>query len=651
MCGIAGVFHLEGRPVERERLERMGRLLAHRGPDADGFYLQEGLGLVHRRLAIIDLDPRSQQPMEFEGCTLIYNGEIFNYVEIRQQLEDLGHRFVTESDSEVLIRAYLQWGRECLQRCNGMWAFALWDERRQGLWCARDRFGVKPFYFARREGEFRFASEPKALLGDDPGLRRMHLRAVGRFLVEGISDDEPETFFKGIDPLPPGHELWVSRLTGVQSRRYWKLHPLGLDPALELASVRLSSASPPPQAGFQEPDLPAHPHPQFYTAVEALRALLQDAVRLRLRSDVPVGTCLSGGMDSSSIVALASTLTSQPVRTFSSDYQEPDCCESEFITAVVDGCQTRATRVIPTPDELAATLDALHWAQDEPGGSASLFTQWKVMEAAHGQVTVLLDGQGGDEIFAGYWPYFEDFLWDQTMRGQENAEIGPARELTGVDYGRVVSKARWQRRLPAFLRKSERLAPDPFKPPALLHPDLIEELKGLPRSRTPRDPAWPDRLSRRLAHDVGYVSLPMLLRYEDRNSMAFSLEARTPFLDYRLVEFAFSLPGDFKIHRGWTKRVLRSAVAGLVPTQVVARRDKKGYPTPAVHWFRGPLKDWLREQLSSERLRASGWFQVAPVEAMLQSHWAGQDRSWELWRILSLLTWQRLFLEGQGFSG
>ena len=207
MCGIAGIFQNQGHEVDRERLSRMGTLLAHRGPDAQGIYSEGGLGFVHRRLSIIDLDVRSEQPMRVEHCLLIYNGEIYNYLEIRSVLEGLGHRFRTEGDSEVLVRAYLQWGRECLRHFNGMWAFALWDEQKQELWCARDRFGVKPFYYAEVGAEFRFASEPKALLGDDPGLRRINPRALGRFLVESICDDENETFFAGLKPLPPAHHL------------------------------------------------------------------------------------------------------------------------------------------------------------------------------------------------------------------------------------------------------------------------------------------------------------------------------------------------------------------------------------------------------------------------------------------------------------
>ena len=223
----------------------------------------------------------------------------------------------------MLVRAYLQWGRECLQHFNGMWAFALWDEQKQQLWCARDRFGVKPFYYAEVGSEFRFASEPKALLGDDTDLRRLNPRALGRFLVESICDDEEETFFAGLKPLPPAHHLWVSREGGLNMQRYWALAPgHNFEAGLELASVRLQGAPSVPALSFPDPRLPAHPDVSFYTAAEALRALLQDAVRLRLRSDVPVGTCLSGGMDSSSIVSIASALNSTPIRTFSSEYRK-----------------------------------------------------------------------------------------------------------------------------------------------------------------------------------------------------------------------------------------------------------------------------------------------------------------------------------------
>ena len=639
---------MQGQPIEPSRLHAMGSLLAHRGPDAQGIYNQAGLGLVHRRLSIIDLDARSEQPMRVEHCLLIYNGEIYNYLEIRAVLEGLGHSFRTESDSEVLVRAYLQWGRECLQHFNGMWAFALWDEQKQQLWCARDRFGVKPFYYAEVGSEFRFASEPKALLGDDADLRRMNPRALGRFLVESICDDEEETFFAGLKPLPPAHHLWVSREGGLNMQRYWALAPgHNFEAGLELASVRLQGAPSVPTLSFPDPKLPVHTDVSFYTAAEALRALLQDAVRLRLRSDVAVGTCLSGGMDSSSIVSIASALNSTPIRTFSSEYSEPDCSESDYIRAVVEGCGTQATRVIPQPEELIEAMAKICWAQDEPSGSATLFTQWKVMQSAHNQVKVLLDGQGGDEIFAGYLPYLEDYIWDLAGQGQEKSELAAAEELAGRSFAKVAKKARWQARLPGFLRKAEKLRPDPWKPPAYLQASLREGMLGVDRSRTPAR-SWPDRLSRRLAHDLTHLSIPQLLRYEDRNSMAFSIEARTPFLDYRLVEFAFSLPSSYKIHQGWTKRVLRTAVAGLAPPEIITRRDKKGYPTPAVHWYRGPLKSWVGDQLSSQSARE--WFQAERLDRLFREHQAGTDHSWEIWRVLSVLEWKRLFLSGEGFA-
>lgn len=652
MCGIAGIYHLGGRPVDRARLQRMGALLQHRGPDAQGLFVDEaGLGLVHRRLSIIDLDPRSEQPMRIEGCILIYNGEIFNYLELKAELESLGHSFTTESDSEVLIRAYLQWGRDCLQRFNGMWAFALWDQRRRALWCARDRFGVKPFYYTHRDCEFRFASEPKALLADDPSLREVNLRPLGRFLVEGIMDDEPETFYRHISPLSPAHELWLAAGEELHTRRYWQLNPTAtLDEGLQIAAARLGGAPGVEADRFDPAMFPAHPHPEFYTAVEATRALLTDAVRLRLRSDVPVGTCLSGGLDSSSIVALATALRGSPVQTFSSDYTESDCCESEFIQSVVQGCGTQATFIVPRPEELIQAMDCMSWAQDEPTASAGVFTQWKVMQAAHGSVKVLLDGQGGDEILAGYLPYFETYLWDRAFAGEDEGEVGPAEDVAGRSFDRVVRKARLQRKLPWFLRKREKFKPDAYKPPGVLSDEFRGELRRLDRSRTGRDPAWPDRLSRQLAHDLSHISIPQLLRYEDRNSMAFSLEARTPFLDYRLVEFVFTLPGRFKMHRGWTKRVLRSAMAGIIPPAVVSRRDKKGYPTPQAQWFRGPLKEWMQDLLSDARLRGSGWFKPERIQKIFDAHQSGEDRSSELWRFASTLTWQRLFLAGEGFA-
>ena len=681
MCGIAGIYHREGRPVDPARLERMNRVLAHRGPDDLGTWCdpEAGLGLAHRRLSILDLSERGHQPMHRGPAVLVFNGEVYNYRELRAELEILGHGFTSDTDSEVVLEAYLAWGPECVNRFNGMWGFALWDRARRLLFCSRDRFGVKPFYYADQAGEFRFASEPKALLADDPELRRMRPDTVLRFLAEGLVDDEGEaTAYAGIHRLPPAHSLLIE---GGQRRlvRYWtlKAEP-ALDGALSLARSSLSGA--PTLAQQTRTDLAFEASdagsafgtpavPRIEEAAAAFRDLLVDAVRLRLRSDVPVGTCLSGGLDSGSIVSLASRMRSDPMDTFSSVYPQADCDESRFIRAIATGCRSRTHEVEPDPAELPDLFPRLMWHQDEPSAAPGIYSQWKVMQAAHGRVTVLLDGQGGDEILAGYHSYFPEHLTSLAARiasgegGEERLweEARLIEALTGRPYAEEARRALRRARQPRWLTRLGAGRPGKIKPPHYVTrefgqsamrenavKDWLGRTRGLARSRPPR--LFDDRLVQRLYNDLTLHSIPSLLRYEDRNSMAFSIESRTPFLDYRLVEFCFSLPAEFKISGAETKVVLRRAMSGLMCREVVERRDKLGFPTPVSHWFRGPLKGWVESVFRDPRFVQRGIFQPAEVEGVLARHLAGEDRSWDLWRFLSTEFWARQFLDGEGFA-
>jgi asparagine synthase (glutamine-hydrolysing) len=665
LCGIAGILAFAGAAPEADRLERLGRWLAHRGPDSRGIHQDGALGLVHQRLSILDLSDLGHQPMQLEHLTLVYNGEIFNYQELQTELESKGHVFRSQCDTEVLLRAYLEWGAQSVERFNGMWAFALWDSRRQELFCSRDRFGVKPFYYVFRNGEFRFASEPKALLGDDPELRRMHPKTVARFLMEGLLDDEPETFFLDLQVLQPAHWLTVNREGKSTVHRYWQLDPgADLASSVEVAETRLRQL--PPMEMFRQKNLSfptgrlaPEKDPNFFTATEGFRALLTDSVRIRLRSDVPVGTCLSGGLDSSSIVCLASSMLSGQVSTFSGLYDESDCNEARYADAVIEGCGTKSHLVRPAPQDLVESFPRICWHQDEPTAGPGVFTQWKVMERAHGQVKVLLDGQGGDELLGGYHPYFEDYLaalaeqatWDKQARQHLAREQTILEELTGRSYMDVVKKGLRRGRWPAFVRSWRAPRAGKVRPPAYVTRDFAEQAAAHSSGRSGPDLRFRDRLTQRLYHDTTRTSIPGLLRYEDRNSMAFSLEARTPFLDYRLVEFCFGLPFGFKIQAGQTKRLLRRSMAGMIPQAVLERQDKMGFPTPCAQWFRGPLKGWVEETLRSSGFAAHGLLDPTGVLEVFHSHQQGQDRTWELWRFLALEQWASLYLDGEGFRG
>jgi asparagine synthase (glutamine-hydrolysing) len=351
-------------------------------------------------------------------------------------------------------------------------------------------------------------------------------------------------------------------------------------------------------------------------------------------------------------MAIASSLITKSMLSFSSIYSEVGCNEEAFIEAVVQGCHTQAHRITPTPEDLPAVFDKIAWHQDEPTAGPGLYSQWKVMEVAQGKVKVLLDGQGGDEVIAGYHPYFEDYLFtraatqNRVSLGEEAAAIT---SLTGRDYGDVLTRARRHYLWPRFLRNLRKPKPGKIKPPAYVSQDFRRQFATIDARRAAPAALFEERLNQRLYHDITRTSIPGLLRYEDRNSMAYGLEARTPFLDYRLVEFCFALPAVYKIYKSQTKRILRRAMAGYIPKEVLQRQDKLGYPTPAATWFRGDLRGWMEDTLRSPQFAATDLFQVEPVLQVLSDHAGGQDRSWELWRFLATLSWHRQFIKGEGF--
>jgi asparagine synthase (glutamine-hydrolysing) len=647
MCGIAGVYNVGGSPADPERIRKMTSVLSHRGPDSSGIWTDGPVGLGHRRLSILGLGDQGLQPMG-DGNTLVHNGEIYNYLELRTQLASHGHEFQTATDTEVILKAYRQWGPDCVTRFNGMWAFALWDSEQRGLFLSRDRFGIKPLYYVEGSAGLLFASEPKALLLELPELRAPNEVTLARYLADGYLDDTADTMFRQIRRLLPAHNLWIDQ-GGVRTSRYWELTvrqpEQGLQRAVEALGTgdsslkpRFSPASLPVCEGIDEP-------------ARMLRALLLDSVRLRLRSDVPVGTCLSGGLDSTSIVSLAQQLRAEPMKTFCSIHSYPECDERSYSRLVAEAWKTDSFEVESDPYELRDLFPRLTYYQDEPTVAPGNFSQWKVMALAEGKVTVLLDGQGGDEILGGYMYYARNCLQDRAHQlrkipgGWErlSREARVWEDVSGMKFEQALRRA-WRsagrpRWWPSGRKRGRRSLP------AYLKADLWNDFP-----ETDDDVVTDgSSLARRLSRDLSQLSMPHLLRYEDRNSMAFSLEARTPFLDYRLVEYCFSLPFHFKMEQGWTKLVLRHAMNGFMPAEVVSRRDKMGFPTPVAQWFRGPLHSWLEEIFRSGSLASRGLFVVPELLSLLQNHVDGADRSWELWRVLSTEYWFRQFIDGEGF--
>jgi asparagine synthase (glutamine-hydrolysing) len=600
MCGIAGQFCVDGGAPDRELLARMSEQLIHRGPDGVGTEIRGCMGLVHRRLAIIDLSDDGLQPMTNEDGTLwlLFNGEIYNYIELREELVKKGHRFHSRSDTEVILHAYEEWGTGCLQRFNGMWAFALWDERSQQLFCARDRFGIKPFYYAEIGGSFLFASEIKALVEHPDVGKTPDDEVLGTFLAWGVQDHSARTMFDGILQLKPAHALLVTKEGTHTPYRYWDVTING--------SVQSDARDGQETGRFLE--------------------LLKDATRIHLRSDVAVGTCLSGGIDSSTLAVLINNLirdeapasVSDRQKTFSVVFTDKRFDESRYIDEIVNATGVDSHRTEPDPAQLWDDIDRLVWVQDEPFGSLSIYAQYCVMRLAQKNVKVVLDGQGADELLAGYLAYQVSYI-----RGLVHSfhAVKAIREITGSMWNHrgFFSSALGQ----LLARRNRRNLLIMTVPP-------IDRYAG----------SLPDVLRRELCS----TNLPALLHYEDRNAMAFSLESRVPYLDVRFVEYVASLPLDQKILNGVTKIALRNAVEGIIPECIRCRMDKMGFVTPEEIWMKETLRPFVLAIIGADSFRARPYWNADAVMRDYQAFLGGKSRySPEIWRIVCTELWLRKF--------
>jgi asparagine synthase (glutamine-hydrolysing) len=616
VCGICGIV-APGRPPELDTVERMSAALAHRGPDGAGTFAGEGVALGFRRLAIIDPTPAGDQPFASDdgALQLIHNGEIYNYRELRAELEAIGHRFRSATDTEVILAAYREWGERCVERFNGMWAFAIWDVAQQRLFASRDRFGIKPFYYRLADGRLAFASEPKAFLADPRTRLEPNPRAILDYLEQSYLDHTPQTFFANLEKLPPAHSLVFDR-GGLRLSRYWRLEPK---------------------------------EPPTRDAVDIVRELFLDALRLHLRSDVPLGTCLSGGLDSSAIVvgvdrllrteAESAAAVGARQRTFTAYFEDAGFDERPYAQDVVARTEAEPHWVSFDDDELVADLPAIVRSQDEPFGSTSMVAQWYVLREAHrAGLKVMLDGQGGDEVLGGYRAFVGFRLADLLAAGRIRPLVSELRA-----FGDVHSTAA------LFTSMARPFAPDALTrlvrarsrgSATLVHPSL----QALEPPRTESGSPFNERLRRHQQLILTQRGLPELLRYEDRNSMAHSLEARVPFLDYRFVELAFSLPADELIRNGSTKDVLRRALGDLLPPRVRDRRDKLGFVTPEKRWLRGELGVLADDVFASQSFAQRGWVSPTAVRDRLARHRRGElDAGFELWRALNLELWAREF--------
>jgi len=616
MCGLGGAFFLRDPEITDRFASCASSVLAHRGPD-DYDRVDFGAGiLIHRRLSILDPSTAGRQPFRSPGHDhwLVHNGEIYNYLELREELRSLGHAFTTDTDTEVILAAYREWGPRAVKRFNGIWAFALWDGAQRRLLLSRDRLGVKPMYLLETSGGICFASEIKALLDVAP-TRELNLGAVRDYAWHGLVDHSDQTFYRSIRPLPPASVLLVGE-GEERMERFWSIEALSTD---------------------------ADPRPALEDArrLHDFDALLTSAIGLQLRSDVPLGTCLSGGLDSSTIVAISSRLVRErvaeheaaPRLAITAGFPGAAQDESDAARTIADHAGIDHLVVVPQPGELVPTLQQLLGEQDEPFVSSSILAQRAVMEGARTSgITVMLDGQGADELLGGYPHYLYPWLLG-LARARPTAVPRALADLRRMGVGAGVALR--QAALAAFQMGASGVAPigRAGSAPAWMGA-LLREVSALPLRDAAHPPPEGTPLARHLRRAVLSTSLPALLRYEDRNSMRFAIEARVPFLDHRLVESAMLLPDRLKIARAVTKVPLRRCGRDRLPESVRRDRRKIGFATPQAAWL-SDARPAMRELFSDSRGVSEGWFSRAELDGLVGGDIAADDGT-ALWRCLSL---------------
>lgn len=625
MCGIAGICNKKPVPVEASVLKAMGDLLHHRGPDDEGAFLDGPVGFYHKRLSIIDINS-GRQPMSDGEYTIVFNGEIYNYIELRQELVQKGHRFRTHSDTEVILKMYREYGESALGLLNGMFAFLLYDKARGLLLAARDHFGIKPLYFYEDEEKLIFASEIKAILAHPEVEAAPDRESLDEYLTFQFLLGE-KTLFRGIKKVLPGHFLSFDLKSG-KSRlgKYW-------------------------EPNFQ---VDSH-HTQEYFIYEIQR-LLEDAVKIQLRSDVPVGAYLSGGIDSSLVSILASRHVHQGLKVFTGAFPEgPEYDETPYAEIAARECQAQMYKTYPTGREFVELMPQLIYYMDEPVAGPGLFPQYMVSRLAADNVKVALGGQGGDEIFGGYARYMVAYL-EQALKG--------AIFETNDEEEHVVSLQSVIPNLP-YLRQYIPMMRNFWKKGAFLDMDrryfhLIDRSESTLklyaedfRKDYDKEAIFhrfqevfnhPDTLSyyNKMTHFDLFASLPGLLQVEDRMSMAVSLESRVPLLDKRIVELVCSMPVNMKFKGGELKYILKKAARNILPSEILERKDKMGFPVPLHLWAKNEASDFIKDVLLSRPCRERGIFDKKEMEKLANAERAFGRR---LWGALCIELWFRRFID------
>jgi len=626
MCGICGmVYQDQSQTVDPSLLKRMCDVITHRGPDDEGYYVKDYVGLGMRRLSIIDL-AKGAQPIYNEDKTIgiVFNGEIYNHQDIRQSLLKKGHKFTTETDTEAILHAYEEWGVDCLLRLNGMFAFAIWDDRKQRLFLARDRIGIKPLYYYHDEKMVVFGSELKSIIQHPSIYREIEPKALDTFLTfEYIPS--PFSIFKNIYKCPPGS--WMTYQNGeMRLETYWNVEYRKTDDSEQALNDRLLE-------------------------------LLEDAVKIRLMSDVPLGAFLSGGLDSSSIVAMMSRNSSSPVKSFSIGFGDPTYNELPFARTVAKYFDTEHHEEYITPDVVTLTEQIL-WMLDEPFGDFSVFPTFLVSEMARKNVTVVLSGDGGDELLAGYDTYIAQkvaqkykrlprFLRNGILEPMINA-LPPTQKkkglinrakrfIEGMKLPDELQHVRWM----IFLQRSEKAM--------LYSPDFADTLADYDAhgyiEEYFRQVASNDPLDQQEYVDIKTYLVDDILVKVDRMSMANSLEARVPFLDHRFVEFAGTIPSQLRFDGRETKHILKTALRHVLPSMIL-KRGKEGFSIPIKNWMKRELEPMMMDALCEKNIKDKGFFSPQYVNTLVRQHMSGQDNhSHRLWALMVFHLWYDLYMK------
>ena len=634
MCGICGIFFRDRRRrIDPEKLAAMNQRIRHRGPDDEGFFVEDNVGLAMRRLSIIDIRT-GHQPLSNESgdVWIVYNGEIYNHQALREQLEAKGHRYRTRSDTETIVHLYEEYGQDCVRHLRGMFALAIWDRRNRRLFCARDRLGIKPFYYRWDGASFVFGSEIKAIL-EFPGIKASFNQAsLSEYLALGYIT-ESHTMYEGIQKLMPGHTLEIDESGNLKMERYWDL----MVPA------------------------DAEERPRSYY-VEAYREKLEEAVSSHLMSDVPLGMFLSGGLDSSVVAALATRIRNDRIQTFSVGYGEEEYSELSFAREVAQHIGSEHFEVTLSREEFFASLPRLIWHEDEPIVWPSSVSLYLVARLARERVTVVLTGEGSDETLAGYARYAWTLMnarFDHVYRKLTPAVLrGGLRKAMGL----APLGAALHRKLEHtfLMRDGNSWASFYFDNfysafSAADQAELItaaaagtagEAYRG---SMQPWERSSGDLLHRLLYTDINSYLIELLMK-QDQMSMAASIESRVPFLDHVLVEFAATIPARYQIRGNQGKFILKEAVEDLLPKPIIYRK-KMGFPTPWAHWLAGPQLDRVEQMLLAPRTVDRGLFNPEVIRRLMAEHRARRrDHGNRIWRLLNLEFWFRACLEGD-FSG